>query len=88
MFIQLSTSPYTRYANDSGSGATIPSSLVAGSTYRIILRVPSGTNTTGMVVKPMICSSEIYNIDPSFVKGAPSNAELYDMIRNLQPAQT
>lgn len=88
MFIQLSTSPYTRYANDSGSGATIPSSLVAGSKYRIILRVPNGTNTTGMVVKPMICSSEIYSADPSFVKGAPTNAELYDMIRDLQPAQT
>ena len=84
MFIQLAASPYTRYANDSGNGATVPSTLVSDSPYRIILRIPSGTNVEGIVVKPMICDPVLYAIDSSFQTGYPSNYELYKMVYALQ----
>lgn len=77
--IQLAVSPYTKYANDTGNGATIPATVVSGSPYRILLVIASGTNTAGMIVKPMICSPELWALDHAYQPYAPTNRELYEM---------
>lgn len=82
--IQLASSPYTKFANDTGNGAKIPASVVTGQTYRILLVVASGTNTSGKVIKPMICAPELWAMDPSYQQYAPTNRQLYEMILALQ----
>lgn len=53
-------------------------------TIDLCIRISTGYNATGLIFKPMVCSFAAYKISPAFVPYAPTNAELYEMIKSLQ----
>lgn len=54
---------------------------IALTTTRLALRVRSGQNVD-ILFKPMVIRKDIYTVSPSFEPYAPSNAELYQLIRS------
>lgn len=69
--------------DETGTGYTV---AVNGSDV-INLQINSGVgvDTAGLVFKPMICTAADYAISPAFVPYAPTNRELYNMIRGYHP---
>lgn len=64
MVLEMTASPYTQYASDTGDGATI-TSIPSGTSCSFILRFPnSGTTVTNAVFNPMIRRAS--DIDPAF----------------------
>lgn len=65
---------------DTGSGLTFTTS----GNYNIQLRVNTGTDIpTPTIVRPMLTMQAWYDITPDFVPYAPTNRELYDIVRGL-----
>lgn len=57
---------------------------VALTTTRLALRVYSGQNVD-IVFEPMVVRKDIYSVSPGFAPYAPTNAELYQLIRSYHP---
>jgi len=78
---RASSSASSTEAKDTGSGASI--TLPSNESYQIYvaLRVTNGV-TVNETIYPMICLASIP--DDTYVPYAPTNAELYDMIKSLQ----
>lgn len=76
--IQLAVNPYTKYANDTGSGGTVPSSLDPSSPYRFILTIEEGTNVDDVIIKPMLCSKIDWGYSNAFVPYASTNYAVYE----------
>lgn len=57
---------------------------IAVTTTRLGLRVRSG-QTVDITYSPMVCRKDIYQISPGFAPYAPTNAALYQLIRNYHP---
>lgn len=67
--------------SDYGGGTTQP----ANYTYRYVACcVRSGQNVTNLKFRPMVCSTAAYKESAAYAPYAPSNAELYKLIRSLQ----
>lgn len=82
MYIQISSGS-TKYAYDTGSGGTIPTSLSPSSSYTIGITADTGAYDN-VIVKPMICSKPLFTLDSSYAQYAPTNRELYEMILAIQ----
>lgn len=82
--IQVAMQGGTTY-HDYGSGETIPDDYV----YRyFVCAVRSGQSIPAgspLVFKPMICRKSFADLTSDFVPYAPSNAELYQLIRSYHP---
>ena len=52
--------------------------------FRVYCRVRAGTYNN-LLFKPMVTYQEYYDITPAFVPYAPTNAELYALIRSYHP---
>jgi len=70
MLLEQVNAPYTRYATDNGSGATILDTIGTNGSVNFILRTFSGTTLNNVVIKPMIRAAsdtdntyEPYNAD-------------------------
>lgn len=48
------------------------------------IRVESGQTLNNVIFKPMLCSKAAWNVSQEYVPYAPTNAELYEMIKALQ----
>lgn len=57
---------------------------VASTTTRLALRVYSGNNVD-ILFEPMVIRKDVYQVSPGFAPYAPTNAELYQMIRSYHP---
>ena len=58
--IELSVSPYTKLATDTGSGATIGAPAQPNSIHSLFIEVSSGTKVDGIIIRPMICTPEAW----------------------------
>lgn len=72
---QLGANPWTVYAADSGSGATI-SSYSDASLIQVYINVPAGVTVSNLVFKPMICTKAEWDISHEYVPYGKTNAEL------------
>lgn len=67
--------------SDYGEGTIQPASYV----YRyVVCCVRSGQTVNGLMFKPMVCSTAAYKATRDYEPYAPSNAELYKLIREMQ----
>lgn len=67
--------------SDYGEGTTQP----ANYTYRYVACcVRSGQNVTNLKFRPMVCSTAAYKESAAYAPYAPSNTELYKLIRSMQ----
>lgn len=74
--LEQQDSPWTKYATDNGSGATIGNIPSTAGGLAIICRVASGTTVNNVVFKPMIRDASIS--DPTYQPYAKTNVELTD----------
>lgn len=71
---------------DYGSGANIDWSLFTGNIYAVRIRIASGTNTNGLVFKPMICTKAAWDVSQAYQPYRPSYQELYERVIALEQA--
>ena len=73
LMLQQFASPYTNYAVDTGSGATISGKTAIS---RLLYYADSGTVLNNVVVKPMLCSAEDWAKTKEFQPYAKPNYDL------------
>lgn len=64
--------------NDTGNGLEFDWIPDSSHTYNISVDVRSGTNASGLIFKPMICTAADWTVSKKFVPYAPTNRELYE----------
>ncbi len=64
--------------NDTGNGIEFDWTPDASHTYTVAVDVRSGTNASGLIFKPMICTASDWAVSQKFVPYAPTNRELYE----------
>lgn len=69
--------------NDTGNGLEFDWIPDSSHTYNISVDVRSGTNASGLIFEPMICTAADWAVSKKFVPYAPTNRELYEMILAL-----
>lgn len=79
--LEQSASPWSSIAQDYGNGNII-SDNTSANLFGYIAIMKSVSNLT---FKPMICSKAAWDITQNYAPYAPTNAELYEMIKALQP---
>lgn len=71
-------------SNDTGNGREFDWIPDASHTYTMAVDVRSGSNVTGLIFKPMICTAADWAVSQEFVNYCPSMQEMYKMILDLQ----
>lgn len=82
LVFQLDGNPYTSYAADRGSGATI--SGVPAQQCRVMLVLEENKTADNLIFKPMICSQAAWAVSKAYTPYRPSYQELYERILALE----
>ena len=70
---------------DTGNGVEF--TVVDGDVIRSQIVVYHGNTAPSAPFAPMVCTKAAWNVSQKYVPYAPTNAELYKMIKALQPTQ-
>lgn len=73
----------TYIKDDYGSGVLLSQTSVTG-LFMIVMIAANYTISGSLTFKPMICTAQDWAVSQKFVPYAPTNRELYEMIRALQ----
>lgn len=70
--------------SDYGTGALIDWTLFVSGTFSVRIRIANGTDTTGLIFKPMLCTKAAWDISHQYVPHRPSYDELIARIEALE----
>lgn len=80
ILFQMSVSPYSTIANDTGGGVEI-GDYDDTKSYSLSVNLSAGTTVNNLVVKPMICAKSAWILSPKYVPYCPTLAEIYAMVQ-------
>lgn len=80
ILFQMSVSPYSTIANDTGGGVEI-GDYDDTKSYSLSVNLSAGTTVNNLVVKPMICAKSAWILSPKYVSYCPTLAEIYAMVQ-------
>lgn len=66
------------------NGASYTFTLNSETTANVYVRMSTGRTANNVLVKPMICTKDMWDISQEYVPFTPTNRELYEMILALQ----
>ena len=83
IIVQKNGGDYQTYATSAGDGALI-NGIPSGQATRIVLSITSSVTCSNVVVKPMICTEDVYNASQTYQPYALSNVELTEDVTSLE----
>jgi hypothetical protein len=81
ILFQMSESPYTTIANDTGSGTEI-GNYDDSKSYSLSINISAGVTVNNLTIKPMICAKSAWVLSTKYVPYCPTLAEIYAMVQS------
>lgn len=79
LLFQMSESPYSTIANDTGNGTEL-GAYDNSKSYSLSINISAGVTVNNLIIKPMICAKSAWDISNKYVPYCPSLAEIYQML--------
>lgn len=81
LLFQMSETPYTTIANDTGSGTEI-GNYDDSKSYSLSINISAGVTVNNLTIKPMICAKSAWILSTKYVPYCPTLAEIYAMVQS------